>query len=423
MTLLVEGVDELEAHEPDVDIVRADGSSWRDFTRTWIAHSVSSFGDHFTFVALPLATWLRTNSALAVGLVAAMEAVAVVLLGLVAGAFSDRWRRRPVLVASDVARAVVMGGLAVGVVADAYPVALLFVAALVLGLLRVVHDASEAALVPILVDGPRILRANSRLQASDSAAVAAGPVVAGGLIAVGGPALAFAADAVSFAVSGAVVGSVRGIDAHDAPRPATPARSRLRSDIAEGCRAMWRDSEMMRALVVLAALNVVAIAAEAQFIPYAKQLLGVGAAGVGAYFALGGVVAIGTSLLVGRRSRVRGDVMLVGVAVMALGFLVAGLHPSRTTAALAFVGAGVGSALATTHFYALRHARFSVHLLGRVTMVSRTAITALVPVAYVLGGWFSRHEGPDALFVAVGTVGLGAAAWGACTSLRRLRID
>lgn len=422
MSVLVEGVDELHTDDPGIEVV-PDTTSWRDFTRTWIAHSVSSFGDHFTFVALPLAAWLRTHNALAVGVVAAMEAVAVILLGLVAGAFSDRWRRRPVLVASDLARGVVMAGLALGVIADSYPVALLFVAALVLGLLRVVHDASEAALVPILVDGPRILRANSRLQASDSAAVAVGPVLAGGLIAVGGPALAFAGDAVSFAVSGAVVGSVRRIDSHDTPPADRPARRPLRSDIAEGCRALWRDSEVMRALVVLAAMNIVAIAAEAQFIPYAKELLGLGPAGVGAYFALGGVVAVGTSLLVGRRTRVRGDVMLVGVAVMAAGFLVAGVRPSHATAALAFVGAGVGSALATTHFYALRHARFSVSLLGRVSMVSRTAITALVPIAYVLGGWFSRHQGPDALFVAVGTIGLGAAAWGAFTSLRRLRID
>ena len=52
---------------------------------------------------------------------------------------------------------------------------------------------------------------------------------------------------------------------------------------------------------------------------------------------------------------------------------------------LVLVRAGAGSALASTHFYALRHARFSVNMLGRVSMVSRTAITAMVPVAYVLG--------------------------------------
>lgn len=396
---------------------------WRDFTRTWSAHSVSSFGDHFTFVALPLATFMRTHNAFAVGAVAAMEAVAALLLGLVAGAWSDRWRRRRVLAMSDLARALVVGLLALGVVAHSYPVELLFGAALVLGLLRVVHDASEAAVVPILVDGPRILRANSRLKASESAAVATGPVVAGGLIALGGPALAFAGDALSFVVSGSVFRSVRSLDDHDPPRAAGRVHGgSLRGEIAEGCRALWADSDMMRALVVLAAMNVVVTAAEAQFIPYAKEILGLGAVGIGAYFALGGTVAVATSLAVGRRSQVRGDVMLLGVTVFALGFILAGVAPSHITAGLAFVGAGFGSALAGAHFYAFRHARFPVHLQGRVSMVSRTALTSLVPVAYLLGGWFSRHQGPDALFVAVGTIGLGACIWGAATSLRRLRL-
>jgi MFS family permease len=396
--------------------------SWHDFTHTWSAHSVSSFGDHFTMVALPLATYLRTHSAFTVGAVAAMEAVAVLVLGLVAGALSDRWRRRPVLVLTDYARAVVVGLLAVGVVSDSYPVALLFGAALVLGLLRVVHDASEAAVVPILVDGPRLLRANSRLQASDSAAIAAGPAIAGGLIAIGGPALAFAGDALSFAASGTVMRSVRRLDVHD-PQPAREAsRPRLRSQISEGCRALWADSDMMRAVVLLAVMNVVVTAAEAQFIPYAKQILGIGAVGIGAYMALGGLVAVATSVVVGRRSQMRGDMMLLGVIVFAVGFIVAGVWPSFLSAGVAFFGAGFGSALAGAHFYALRHARFPVSMQGRVSTVSRTALTSLLPAAYLLGGWFSRHQGPDALFVAVGCIGLGACLWGVCTSLRRLRI-
>jgi MFS family permease len=414
-------LDDVATDSLDLDEA-APPDSWRDFTRTWSAHSVSSFGDHFTLVALPLATYLRTQSAFVVGAVAAMEAVAVLVLGVVAGAWSDRWRRRPVLVHTDYARAVVVGRRAIGGVSHSYPVALLFAAALVLGLLRVVHDASEAAVVPILVDGPRLLRANSRLQASDSAAIAAGPAIAGGLIALGGPALAFAGDALSFAASGTVVRSVRRLDLHD-PKPVADAPPpRLRSQIVEGCRALWADSDVMRAVVLLAVMNVVVTAAEAQFIPYAREILGLGAFGIGAYMALGGLVAVVTSLAVGRRSQVRGDMMLLGVIVFAVGFIVAGVSPSYVTAGFAFVGAGFGSALAGAHFYALRHARFPVSMQGRVSMVSRTALTSLVPAAYLLGGWFSRHQGPDALFVAVGFIGLGACLWGACTSLRRLRI-
>jgi hypothetical protein len=179
----------------------------------------------------------------------------------------------------------------------------------------------------------------------------------------------------------------------------------------------------MRALVLLAAMNVVAIGAEAQFIPYAREQLHVGAAAVGAYFALGGSVAVATAMIAGRRQEVRGAALVVGVGVFGLGFLAAGLEPSLLTAAIAYACAGFGSALTVTHWYSLRHKRFPIHLLGRVAMVTRTAIMALVPVAYILGGWFARTHGADALFVAVAVTGIGAALWGLLVGLHRVRID
>ena len=395
-----------------------------EFTRAWVAHGISSFGDHFTMVALPLAAFSRTGSALAVGIVAAMEAVTVLLLGLVAGAVGDRVRRRPLLVVTDLARCAVLVGLAVGVLADDYPVGLLYLTAFALGALRVAHDAAEAALVPILVDEPRILQANSRLHASDSAAIAAGPAVAGGLVAIGGAALAFVADAATFAVSGLALRSLHRIDAHDSADRAGDVvqRPSLREEIRAGWTALVGDRVVVQALVVLAALNVVAIAAEAQFIPYAEEVLGIGAVGIGAYFALGGATAVLTALVAGRHAVVRGDVLLLGLAVFSAGFLLAGVAPSRASAAVAHVCAGFGSALATTHWYSLRHKRFPLHLIGRVTTVTRMAVMVLVPIAYVAGGWFARHAGPEALFVAVASVGLVATAWGTFVGLGRLRV-
>ena len=394
-----------------------------DFTRAWLAHGVSSFGDHFTLVALPLAAYARTGSALAVGVVAAMEAVTVLLLGLVAGALGDRVRRRPLLVATDLTRGVVLLALAVGVMSDDHPVVLLYVAAFALGALRVAHDAAEAALVPILVEEQRILRANSRLHASDSAAIAAGPVMAGALVALGGASLAFLADAVTFAVSGMALRSIRRIDDHDRPTGDAAERWAISDDIRAGWKALVRERIVVQALLVLAALNVVAIAAEAQFIPYAQDVIGMSAVALGLNFALGGATAVVTALVVGRRSVVRGDVLLLGLAVFSAGFLVAGIAPSRGTAALAHVCAGFGSALATTHWYSLRHKRFPLYLIGRVTIVTRMAVMALVPVAYVLGGWVASHAGPEVLFVAVASIGLLATAWGTFVGLGRLRVD
>src|SRR5436305_11609373 len=83
-----------------------------DFLWYWRAYTVSIFGDQVTLVALPIAVFARTQSALAVGIAASMQGATAVVFGLLAGALADRLRHRPVLVATDLARAAVLGVVA-----------------------------------------------------------------------------------------------------------------------------------------------------------------------------------------------------------------------------------------------------------------------------------------------------------------------
>src|SRR5947209_20584417 len=84
----------------------------RDFSWYWRAYTVSIFGDQVTLVALPIAVFARTQSALDVGIAASMQGATAVIFGLLAGALADRLRHRPVLIATDTARAVVLGAVA-----------------------------------------------------------------------------------------------------------------------------------------------------------------------------------------------------------------------------------------------------------------------------------------------------------------------
>lgn len=393
----------------------------RGFTRLWWSHSVSMFGDQLTLVALPLAAYADTRSAMAVGVVASLEAVTAVGFGLVAGALADRLAHRRVLVLTDVARAVLLLGLVAAVAAPGAALPALLVAATGLGLTRVLHDAAQSAAVPLVVEQPRLVAANGRLQASEAAATATGPALAGALLGLGGPPLAFAVDAASFAASGVAVSGLRSLDeaAADEPDPGDAAAvlPTVRADVAAGVRRLLADRPMVRVLVLLGAMNVVAVCVEAQFVPYAREVLGLGGLGIGAYFALGGVAAVVTSLLAGRASGGRGDAIVLGLTVFAAGVLVAGVAPSHVTAGLAYVGAGVGSALAATHAAALRQSRFPVRLQGRVAMAVRAAIVAILPVPLIAGGWLADAAGPEVLFTTTAVVGLVAAAWGA---LRRV---
>ena len=184
------------------------------------------------------------------------------------------------------------------------------------------------------------------------------------------------------------------------------------------------DRPVMKAVVLMASLNVLAVAVEAQFIPYAKTVLHIGALGIGAYFAIGGAAGVLTAMALGRvGERTRGDAMIFGVGLFAVGVVLAGLFPSEATLVFTYIAAGVGSVLAATHWSSLRQRRFPVRLLGRVTMATRMVLFGIMPVAYVAGGALARAEGSETLFVVAGCVGLAACLWAWAVGLGSLRVD
>jgi hypothetical protein len=392
-----------------------------DFAWFWRAWTVSTIGDQVTLVALPFAVYTRTHSALAVGIAASMQGATTLIFGLFAGAMADRMRHRGVLIATDALRAVVLALLtAVVIWTPTYPVIAIYAGAFLLGALGVLHDASHSAALPLVVRGRDLLRANGKLSASESVGNAGGPAMAGALTALS-VGLAFAVDAFSFLLSALGVARVRAL-----VRPASDSvieRRPIAVDIREGLRALRSDRVVMNALVLVTAGNVMAVAVEAQFIPYAREVLHVGALGIGLYFAVGGAAGVLTALALGRSDSTRGAGMILGAALFGVGVLAAGLFPSKVTAVFTYVAAGAGSVLQITHWASLRQRRFPVRLLGRVTVATRLALFGIMPVAYLAGGALARSEGSETLFIVAGCVGLAACIWAWAIGLGRIRLD
>ena len=354
------------------------------------------------------------------GIAASMQAATTLVFGLFAGALADRLRHRPVLIATDLVRAGVLGLLAYTVVSTpTYPVGVVYLAAFLLGAFGILHDATAGAALPVVVRGRDLLRANGRLSGSESAGNAVGPAVAGLLtsLSIG---LAFAVDGLSFFLSALGVSRVRAFRTQPAPEPRPTG---MGTDIVEGLRAVWADKAIMKAVALIAAMNVMAVAVEAQFIPYAKTVLHISNLGVGAYFALGGAAGVLTAVALGRSDHTRGDAMILGVFVFGVGVLLAGLVPSRATVTFTYIAAGTGSVLAVSHWSSLRQRRFPVRLLGRVTMATRMVLFGVIPIASVAGGALARSQGSATLFAAAGCVGLAACVWAWAVGLGSLRVD
>src|SRR5919198_758989 len=188
--------------------MRSRKSLWRDadFMRLWTAESVSRLGSQVSLLALPLvAITVLHASTFEVGLLSTVEFAPFILVGLPAGVWVDRLRRRPVLIVGDLGRAFALASLPIAYWLDVLTIGQLYAVGFVTGVLTVFFDVAYQSYLPSLVEPDQLVEGNGKLEISNSGASIAGPGLAGGLIQLVGPAVAVLADAASFAASGLFV--------------------------------------------------------------------------------------------------------------------------------------------------------------------------------------------------------------------------
>lgn len=215
-------------------------SLWRhdDFLRLWTGQTVSELGSVVTRTALPLVALLVLGAGpveMAVLVVAASSGV--LLVGLFAGAWVDRLRRRPVLVWTDVVRAALLLAIPVAYVLGVLSFELLYVVAFVAASLGTLFDSAYRAYLPTLVGVERVLEGNSKLSMSSSIAEVGGPGLAGALVQVVGAPFAILVDAVSFVVSAVSLLLIRAVEP---ARPARELRLVILREVAEGIGTVAR---------------------------------------------------------------------------------------------------------------------------------------------------------------------------------------
>jgi MFS family permease len=205
-----------------------------DFRRLWLGQSISFLGGEVTFVALPFQVYALTNSTLALGLFALTQLVPLLTLTLVGGAIADAFDRRRMLLATEIAEALAVGGLAVNAALPHPSVAVVFVLATVAAACFSTGVGAMRSLTARLVPEERLIAASAINSVYYGVGGVVGPALAGVLIKYVGLTGAFALDAVSFLASVAALWRLPAI-----PPLAEVDRPSLRS-IVEGFRFVRR---------------------------------------------------------------------------------------------------------------------------------------------------------------------------------------
>ncbi|MET8683632.1 MFS transporter [Streptomyces sp. NPDC004732] len=215
-------------------------SLWRhrDFRYYWTGQAIDVMGSSLSSVAIPLVAVLTLHaSAWQAAVLAAAQKTPPLLFSLPAGAWSDRLRKRPLMIATDLGCAAAMSTVPLAAVTGRLTLVQLWVVAFAVGSCQVVGMAASLSYIPRLVPREQLLQANSKLASANTLADIAGPALAGVLIGLVGAARAVALDAVSYLVSAWSAFRIR--TPEPAPQPRLAGRSLLR-EIREGLAYTWR---------------------------------------------------------------------------------------------------------------------------------------------------------------------------------------
>lgn len=395
------------------------------FARYWTAAAISSFGSAVTTVAMPVLVVTTLHaSPFEVGLVNAAQFLPYALLGLVAGVYADRWRRKPVLVWGSIGRAVTLGTIPLLWVLHALTLWALVALLLMFGAFSVLAFAATQSLLPRVVPRERLVTANARLDQADAAAQTLGPALGGGLVGALGAPVALVVDAVSYLVDAVLMA---GLDVEE-PKQVVTRRRSLRADVAEGVRWGYGHHILGPLSVSTHVWFLANGAAFTALSVIALRELGMSTVLFGLLFAVTGVTSlVGATVApaVGRRTG-SGPAILWSRAVYPLAWLLvaaAATVPDGAPALLflALPLHGLVGGVSNPHEMGVRQQVTPDTLLGRVNATMRSANRTVAALGALLGGASVGLLGGTATAVLVAAVFLVAAALTGMSPLRDVR--
>ncbi len=328
------------------------------------------------------------------GLLAAAQTLPFLLLSFPAGVLADRTPRRRLMALAEAARMVALLVLPLLALMGWLSVPALAVLGFAAATGTVAFSVAAPALVPALVPREALAAANGRLELARSLAFAGGPALAGALVGWAGTSPAFL---LAGGLSGVAVLLLIGIP--EPPRPALPPRHLL-LDLQEGTGFAWSHRLLRPILLTGVAWNLSWFVLQAAYVPYAVQVLGLTASGVGITLAGFGVGMV-TGAVLARRITARlsfgmtvamGPLTSVAAAVL---MTVTIWLPSPVLMGAAFFLFGAGPILWTISQTTLRQTVTPAAMLGRVSALFLMALTGARPIGAAVGAAVGAGYGPQ----------------------------
>lgn len=368
------------------------GSLWRDrsFLTLWSGQAFSQFGSQIQELAIPVFAVLVLNATeFEVGVLSAAGVAAFLVVGLPAGAWIDRMRKRHVMIWADAVRALALAMLPLLWWMGALQMWHLYAVALVIGIATVFFDVSYQSLIPSLVRPPQIAEANGKLQATYELAHIAGPGIGGWMIGILTAPIAILTTVGTYLISFVALLFTRD---HEQPRAADD-RAPLLHEIWEGLRFVFTQRLLRRIVGTTSTSNFFNIISMTMLPIFLLRELGLSPASMGIIFSLGAIGGLLGAIATPHIVRVIGEaraipISAVGFSVIAVFLPVAAMVPSIAFPLLVAQGFVSGFAILLYNItqVTFRQRITPPRLLGRMNASVRFVVWGVMPIAALLSG-------------------------------------
>jgi MFS family permease len=374
---------------------RRKGSLFRDqtFRSMFVAAAVSTVGTQISFVAIPLVAVTVLNATPAeVGVLGVVSTVAFLLIGLPAGVWLDSMRLRRVMVAADLARAVLLASVPVAWAVGVLRLAQLYVVVLVCGVATVFFDVATLSYLPTAIGRDQLVDANTKLSSWNAAASVAGPSIAGFLVEATAAPVAVALDAASYLWSALFLRQIRRPDA----QPRHASRQPLLKDVLEGVKFVFGHPLLRPIALVGSATNLfIEIGIVIMPLMYRREL-GLSAGALGLFFAAGGVgVFLGsfTAKRFGERFGHGRTLLVSGVAGMPFGLMLGFINRGvwQWTAMFAWLVLLYRIGLSNVILVSVRQRATPDEMLNRMNATMRFLFTGVLAVGAAVAGLIGQY--------------------------------
>ena len=371
-------------------------SLWRDadFLKLWLGQTISMFGSSLSRLAVPLiAALLLEATPVEMGFLAAMGTAPSLLFGIFAGILVDKFKRRTILIVSDVGRAILLITIPVAVYLGSLTMLHLYIVSFLVGIFTVFFDITSRSYLPSLIDRTRLFEGNSKLELSGSITAIGGPSLAGLIIEAVTAPIAILFDSASYLISAGCVVLIRKGE-QDPIKTNLP----LLPQVREGLKVVIGNPFLRAFVGCLATSNFTSNIFFALYILFGVRELGMNAAQLGLVYGLGASGALFGAVLapwIGARVGT-GRALILGALIGSLEVMPVIFATPATAEALLFLSSWLGNfgwVLYNVFAVSVRQAIVPITLQGRVNATFSFLVAGMLPLGALVGGWLGTSLG------------------------------